>query len=242
MRTLALLFTLAGFMLPAYGAKRVTVADLEPTLAAAHGLPDAEVWRQLSDLELAERLSTAKLDHLKENLPGEKSRQALMILADASAFLDPPAAEIPGQSVPDVATQRKILASTVKYVTETIHQLPNFFATRVTRSFEDTPAVRGEIGAGDINPNAAYLPIHLVGDSKATVSFRDGHEVLVKTSLDSLVRNLDTAGVFGPILATVLVDAARSKLAWSHWEQGPTGLQADFSHQVPREKSHYTLT
>jgi VWFA-related protein len=241
-RTPVLLLTFVGFALPAFGAKRVTVAQLEQVLSAAHNLPDAEVARQLSDLELTERLSTANLDHLETDMPGEKSRQALMILADASAFLDPPAAEIPDQRAPDPATQRKILALTVNYVTQTIHQLPNFFAARVTRSFEDTPAVQMEIGAGDINPNAGYRPIHLVGDSKATVSFRDGHEVLEKTKLDPLVRNLDTAGVFGPILATVLVDAARSKLAWSHWEQGPTGLQAVFSYQVPKEKSHYTIT
>ncbi len=242
MRALAVLLTLAGFVLPAYGAKRVTVAELEQTLAAVHALPDAEVAMQLSDLELTERLSTARLDRLETDLPGKKSRQALMILADTSAFLDPPAAEIPSQAPPDLTTQQKILALTVNYVTQTLHQLPNFFATRVTRSFEDTPAVKLDIGAGDINPNAAYHPIHLVGDSRVTVSFRDGHEVLEKTKLDPLVRNLDTAGVFGPILATVLVDAARSKLAWSHWEQGQSGLQAVFSYEVPKEKSHYTIT
>jgi VWFA-related protein len=242
MRALPVLLALAGFALPAYGAKRVTVAELEQTLAAVHAFPDAEVAMQLSDLELTERLSTAKLDRLETNLPGEKSRQALMILADTSSFLNPPPAEIPSQAPPDLLTQQKILALTVNYVTRTLHQLPNFFATRVTRSFEDTPAVKLDIGAGDINPNAAYHPIHLVGDSRVTVSFRDGHEVLEKTKLDPLVRNLDTAGVFGPILGTVLVDAARSKLAWSHWEQGQSGLQAVFSYEVPKEKSHYAIT
>lgn len=105
MRTLVLLLTLTGFVIPALGAKRVAVDQLEQTLAAAHSLQDAEVARQLSGLELTERLSTAKLDRLKAELPGEKSRQALMILADASAFLDPPATEISNQPAPDLATQ-----------------------------------------------------------------------------------------------------------------------------------------
>ena len=95
-------------------------------------------------LELTERLSTAKLDRLAVDLPGQKSRQALMILADASAFLNPPAAETPNQPAPDLATQRKILATTVNYVTRTLQQLPNFFATRGTSSFEDTPGVERE--------------------------------------------------------------------------------------------------
>ncbi len=237
MRALAVLLPLAGFVLPAFGARRVTAGELEQTLAAAHNLPDAEIARQLSDLELTERLSRTRLDRLETDIPGEKARQALMILADTSAFLDPPAAEILAQPAPDEAAQRKMLALTVNYVTQTLHQLPNFFATRVTSSFEDSPAVTmpGAI-------NAAYQPIHLVGDSNVTVTFRDGHEVVEKSNFDPRVRPLTTAGVFGPILGTVVVDAARSKLAWSHWEQGQTGLQAVFSYEVPKENSHYTLT
>ena len=243
MRALALLLTLTGFVLPAFGAKRVTVDGLEQTLAAAHGLQDAEVARQLSDLELTERLSTAKLKRLETNLPGKESRQALMILADASAFLDPPAAEIPDQPTPDLAMQRKVLALAVNYVTQTLHLLPNFFATRVTSSFEDMPAVQqpcASIVSGC--PASTSQPIHLVGDSNVTVTFREGREVVEKSNFDPRVRSLTTSGVFGPILGTVLVDAARSKLAWSHWERSPTGLQAVFSYEVPKGNSHYTIT
>jgi VWFA-related protein len=39
----------------------------------------------------------------------------------------------------------------------------------------------------------------------------------------------------------VLLDAAQSKLVWSHWEQGPAGPQAVFLYAVPREKSHYEV-
>src|SRR5579863_10354067 len=193
MRALALLLGLVGFVLPAFGAKRVTVDGLEQTLAAAHTLQDAEVARQLADLELTERLSTAKLDRLKAELPGEKSRQALMILADASAFLDPPAAEAPNQSTPDVATQRKIMALTVNYISQTVHQLPNLFATRVTTSFEDKPAAFTAYGGAS---STRYEPIHLVGHSTVTVTFRDGREVVEKSKLDSRAKTLNTSGVF----------------------------------------------
>jgi VWFA-related protein len=46
-------------------------------------------------------------------------------------------------------------------------------------------------------------------------------------------------GEFGPILSTVLLDAAQSKLAWSHWEQGASGPVAVFGYSVPDPKSHY---
>ena len=239
MRTLALLLAFAGLMLPAFGAKRVTVDELQQTLAAAHGLPDAVIAQKVSDLELTERLSGAQLDRLESKLSGEKARQALMILADASAFLEPPAAEIPNQPTPDLTTQRKILALTVNYISQTVHQLPNLFATRVTTSFEDTPAAFTAHGGA---ASTGYKAIHLVGHASATVTFRDGREVVEKSKLDPRVKTLNTSGVFGPILSTVLVDAARSKLSWSHWEQGSGGLLAVFSYAVPKEKSHYTIT
>jgi VWFA-related protein len=209
------------------------------TLAAAHSSPDAQVAQKLSDLELTERLSRARIDRLESKLPGEKARQALMVLADASVFLDPPAEEISKQPAPDVATQRKILALTVNYVSQTVHQLPNLFATRITASFEDTPAALTGNGGATSTP---YKSIHLVGHSSDTVSFRDGREVVEKSKLDPRLRTLNTSGVFGPILGTVLVDAARNKLSWSHWEQGSGGLLAVFSYAVPKEKSHYTIT
>jgi VWFA-related protein len=237
MRFFALLLTFAALVPPAFGAKRVTVAELEQTLATARNLPDADLAKQLSGLELTERFSTTKVDGLEPSLPGEQSRQALVILADKSAFLDPPAAEIPNLPSPDPATQRKMLILTVNYAAETVHRFPNFFATRRTRSFEDKPAVAVP-GA----QTAAYQPIHLIGDSNVTVTFRDGHEVVEKSNFDPRVRSLTTSGVFGPILGTVLVDAARSKLAWSHWEQGPAGLEAVFGYEVPKGNSHYMIT
>jgi hypothetical protein len=97
MRAMALPLAFAGIMLPAFGAKRVTVDELVRKLAVTRSLPDAEAARKLSDLELTERLSRARFDRLQSKLPGEKARQALMILADASVFLDPPAAENPNQ-------------------------------------------------------------------------------------------------------------------------------------------------
>src|SRR5208337_1567045 len=52
---------------------------------------------------------------------------------------------------------------------------------------------------------------------------------------------LTTWGEFGPILGTVLIDAARSRLAWSHWELGAGSPQAVFHYSVPKEKSHYDV-
>jgi hypothetical protein len=48
-------------------------------------------------VELTERISSTKLSWWKARLPGERSRAALIAVADKSAFLALPAAEFPPQ-------------------------------------------------------------------------------------------------------------------------------------------------
>jgi VWFA-related protein len=241
MRKLSVFLLLAGAAMPALAAKTVTVEQLEQVLAAAHGKSDAKVAQQLSGLELTERLSAVRLSRWEADLPGPESRQSLVLLADLSAFLDPPAAEIPAAATPDFAAQRRIVALTVDYASRTIHQLPNFFATRDTVRFEDSP--QGFRADTSVIP---YQPLHTVGRSTDTVLYRDGNEVVDSRAAkgkeqETAAQGLTTSGVFGPILGTVLVDAAHGKLAWSHWEQGAAGPEAVFRFAVPREKSHYEV-
>jgi len=241
MRKFAFFILLAGIALPAFATKRINVEQLEQVLAAAHGKPDAEVARQLSNIELTERFSSLKLSHWKSDLPGEKARQALVALADVSAFLDPPAAEIPATTAPDFAVQRQIMGLVVRYVGTTIPQLPNFLATRVTERFEDSPREQSIAF-----PLSQYSPLHRVGSSNATVIYRDGKEVVdaepaTAEKPTGPEQGLSTWGEFGPILSTILIDAARNKLAWSHWEQGADGPLAVFTYAVPKEKSHYEV-
>jgi VWFA-related protein len=242
MRKLALLLLLAGIALPTFAANRLTVEQLEQLLAAAHGRRDVEIARQLSNLELTERLSTAKLARWEADLPGPEARRSLVTLADESAFLDLPGAEIPATAAPDFAEQRRMMALTVDYVSKTIHQLPNFFTTRDTIRFEDTP--QGHQADTTLIP---YEPLHPMGRSSETVLYRDGHEVVDSTpgkrkAPETPTAGLNTLGEFGPILSTVLVDAAQSTLSWSHWEQGAAGPEAVFRYAVPRQKSHYQIT
>src|SRR5580658_8966970 len=238
MRKFLFLFLFICIALPALAAKRITVEQLEQVLSAAHGRSDADITRQLSDLELTERLNSVKVAQWITALPGEDSRHALIALADASAFLDPPASEISARPAPDFAEQRRMLGLTVAYVSKTIPQLPNFFATRETARFEDTP----QLQKGDFL--IPYQPLHRVGSSSATVLYRDGMEAVDTGSSKKpppMTEGLATKGVFGPILSTVLLDAAQSKLSWKSWEQGVAGTEAVFSFSVPKEKSHYEV-
>jgi hypothetical protein len=52
---------------------------------------------------------------------------------------------------------------------------------------------------------------------------------------------LITRGTFGPILLTVIADAAQGEMIWDHWQRGSAGTLAVFRYRVPKNQSHYSV-
>lgn len=228
------------------GVRQVSVAELEQALARVHGENDKQLAKDLSTMELTERLSDARRERWDAQMPGSRSRAAFEVIADASAFLALPAADLPNRPAPDLATQRRIIGLTVDYVKTLAHVLPNLYATKATVSFRNVqPEVMASAGEGMI---AVWQPMRLVGRSTTTVTYRDGAEVqgsTAKSLRPDPGHPLVTRGEFGPILDLVLVEAAHGRLEWSHWEPGTPwlpgtpGLEAVFRYSVPLAQSHY---
>jgi hypothetical protein len=224
------------------GARSVSVTDVERILAEDKGKPDAEVARQLSDLVLTERMSSATLKLLEQSVHGTKSRSALVAVADASVFLAPAAADVLSQAAPTENEQRRMMALTVDYLGKTLPKLPNFYATRTTIRYDgDAWTVKRE---GLIYREGSSW--REVGRSKATVWYRDGKEVVDprewgKHPSKPEGEGLITRGTFGPIHSTVIVDAARSEMLWDRWERGDAGTLAVFRYSVPEDRSHYSV-
>lgn len=238
MRKTAVVVLFLVLAAPAYAARRVTVKELNQALATMDRKSDADMAWHIADLELGERLNGTEFSRLASTLPGEASKQALRAVFDESQFLDPPVAETPNKPAPTLAEQRRIMGLVVNYVSKIIPQLPNFIATRTTLHFEDTPQLQRVVGT-----TVAYRPLHEVRRDVATVSYRDGREVvaaLSKASGDEFTKGLKTEGIFGAFLGRVLVDAAQSSLRWGRWEAGAQNL-AVFDFAVPQLKSHYEV-
>ena len=143
MRRLALLIFLLGIAMPALAVKRVTVEQLQQILAGMHGKRDDEAARQLSNLELVERLSSDKLALWQADLPGPEALAALDQPGSGISFPRSSPGGLTTPPPPDLPEQRRIMTLTVDYVSKTTHQLPNFYATRETTRFEDTPQGHG---------------------------------------------------------------------------------------------------
>ena len=224
--------------------RKVTVEALEQLLRAPHEESDSATAEELSGLELTERMSDTELSEWKARMPGTKSKAALVALADASTFLDPPAGNVPDLAAPDLAAQRKMMAKTLDYLAKTIPRLPNIFATKSTVRYREAghkDYAVWKVPTGD-------RTLHSEAVSNATVLYRNGFDLVDaevvrgKKSKRFFEHSLDTKGTFGPILSTVIVDASRGDLRWSRWEDAGGLRAAVFKYAVPKAKSHYDLT
>ena len=221
--------------------KKVSSDELIQIVTAAQGTPDAELAQKLSGMALTDRFVGHRLTELTGRLPGDKSRLALMLVADQSIFLPPSADEMLADAAPNAAAAQQMLLKVVKYVNATVRQLPNLMATRRNNGFEDQPRedTMGRTGV----ESTFYLPLHWVGSLRDEVTYRDRREAEDKSvkveKKGNGVGGLITTGVFGPILSIVLADAAKSKIAWTRWEKGTDGTLAVFHYQVAEDKSNY---
>jgi hypothetical protein len=226
----------------AFVGRPVSVAQLKQIVALDARKRDSAAARQFFRLRLTERLSGANLALLKAALPGVRAKNALVALADASVFLDPPAAEISHAPRPDSTEERRIRSLMVNYLSTAVPKLPNFYAKRTTAHYDDT----AEDPNVQLAPGESEDPLHWAGVSSATVVYNDGKEVADPGPLKHKQANpeevgLVTVGTFGPIQATVIGDGARSEIVFSRWEQGADGPVAVFRVAVPKDKSHYQV-
>jgi hypothetical protein len=247
-------------------ATNLTVAQLDRLLKQLPAQNDAWAARQITGIRLTERVSAARLAQWEANLAGERSRQALMAVADLSTALPPPAAEIPALPPPDANTQQQILARCMDYIRQRISRLPNYLALRTTTSFAFTTAqaldsvpmvnelfqkkpgekishrALGPAKSSD-SPDAQYF---WLGSYAQDVTYRGSAEVVnappgakgpSRASSDAMT----TSGEFGSVLGVVLIDASGDEMPWDHWERGANGSLAVFRYAVPAERSHFAV-
>jgi hypothetical protein len=267
-RYLCFLFCLS--LSPVLIAEPLTTLQLEDKLAIQSRSNDKKLAKLIGNWELSERLATPRLIELEKKLPGPLSRQALIAIADVSAFLQPPTDETPKLSPPDQDTQLSMLRRTIVLTGQQLHQLPDFLVMRSTTRFEDLHV------AAQSSPVVVLerQPFEIKDQFQVVVTYRDGREdvqphdkELAKQSQrtpsglnelgsfgpllqvdnkpaepsQELPSGLSELGSFGPLLQIVLSDVLHGKIAWTRWETGTSYPLAVFQYSVAQEKSNYTV-
>ncbi|HEY1895813.1 MAG TPA: VWA domain-containing protein, partial [Terracidiphilus sp.] len=216
--------------------KRISIEQLKKILELDES--DADKAKQLTGLELTERLSERRLSSLNNIAHGKRTRQEVRLLADASTFLDPPADEILAEPAPDQDAQKKMLSKSSEYLENTIRKLPDLFAKQTTVRFQETPMYL----EGDTSVN--YQPLHVTDSWTTTVRYSNGFEMAEAKPPRHKPNDpeLITYGIFGPVLKEVhgAIDKD-SGLTWNRWEQGSRGRMAVFRYTVSTDTSHYEV-
>ncbi len=253
MRAPAILLLAALLLATAHAAQLVTVDQIQQILAASHSESDAKLAGEISSLEATERIDTSTLARWQAAAPGDRTRAALLLLADSSAFLPLPASQIVDQPAPDGTELNQIVMRTIDYLGKILPNLPNFMAVRDITQFEDSP-LREQMDIGN-SPDAHqhvhsidaavlvvgkpyFLPLYVGGRKSLQVTYRNGQEIQVSLAKNDVDVGLRSHGEFGPVLAVVIGDALRQKLYWDHWQQGAAGPLATFRYAVSAEASH----
>jgi hypothetical protein len=241
MRKLGLFLAMLGLTSIAFATTPVTVEQLSRIVTSSSGKRDAKTALRLRELNLTERLSSEALLDLESKLPGEKAREALVVLADASVFLAPPQADVLTLAAPTPNEQSKMISLIYGYLEKTNPKLPNFFASRLTIRYREDLQ---QIAEPQVYEATDLQRMMLSGTSRRTVYYRNGYEDedAVTTGRGQIPEEngLVTKGLFGPIPNVVFFDAidAQSSLKWTRWEQGTTGSWAVFLYKIPESVSH----
>jgi hypothetical protein len=265
LRFLMVIGIFAALALPANAVEKMTVAQVEQILAeyAAKAqapkhepsspdevaripnsdlLPnrDDSALSRLTDIELAERMSTLTLYRLvgQYNL-GPHVQGVLQQIADRSALLKLPTGEQIPNTPPDQETQRAMFNAARDYVFGKLSHLPDFLATRTTATFDNTAAPYLQVEVD----SAGFRRRNVV---QKQITFRDGKEVLESApgavSGKFAESAFETRGEFGTQALVVLMDIKEGSVKFDHWENTIGGMAAVYDYSVPRQSSHYEVT
>ena len=250
MKRFVCILALAVSALPAWSAKKISVADLTDMLKSMHDQQktDADVAAALKQVQLTELLSRDTMNSYTAYSPGPLTNEQIYVLEARSAVLPPPAADLPKTAAPDPAAQKAILDKASAYASKTWAQIPALTATKTTLRFQDNVEAVGsssglsgsakEVATGSsfVNP---YQFVHYINSTESAYSLDHGIEKLPEDKTKWGANRMIAIQEPDPSLATVLGDAQNGgTISFLRWEEVNGKPAAVFAYQVPKKKSH----
>jgi len=255
MKCLGLFVILALAAMPAWSAKKITVADLRQTLSSMHQdkKSDAEVANALKQVELSEELTRDTMNSMVADVPGPLSTEQIYVLEARSAALPPPATDIPTAAAPDAAAQKALLDKAADYVSKTYGQLPGLTATRTTIRFQDNveaaaPSSGLQGGATDVTTGSSFVSafqfIHYINSTDSHVVSEHGAEKKSseKDKTPWGANKMIALEDPDPSLGTVFPEAmANGDMKFLRWETVDAKQTAVFAFAIPKKKAHFQV-
>jgi VWFA-related protein len=238
----ALLFCTAS---ASFAAKRITVEQLQAIVTSGQsgGMDDAKIARSLAGVALTERITESTLTGLLVRAAGPRTKDVLQILADLSAFLDPPAAARMASDAPSAAEQAEILARAGAYTVRYVRTLPDFICVRATRRFDDDRDLKAK------RPEV-WDSLRLRDMFAGELSFSNGSESYVDQASPgsatgdgrSSSKGLTSFGEFGSMIGALFIGDSAPQIGWGYWETVNGARLAVFRYSVSAAHSRYSVS
>jgi hypothetical protein len=255
MKQLGLVLVLALAAMPAWCAKKITVAELKVELDSMHrdNKSDADVANALKQLELTEELTRSTMNDLVADVPGPLSTEQIYVLEARSAMLAPPPSDVPTAAAPDAAAQKAILDKTADYVSKNYSALPALAATKTTIRFQDnveaaapSSGIHGSAtdvstGSGFVSP---YQFIHYINSTDTQVASEHGAEKMPSTKDKTPwgANKMIALQTPDPSLGTIFAEGQEAgDIKFLRWETVNGKQTAVFSFDVPKKKAHFAV-
>jgi len=255
MKQLGLVLVLALAAMPAWCAKKITVAELKVELDSMHrdNKSDADVANALKQLELTEELTRSTMNDLVADVPGPLSTEQIYVLEARSAMLAPPPSDVPTAAAPDAAAQKAILDKTADYVSKNYSALPALAATKTTIRFQDnveaaapSSGIHGSAtdvstGSGFVSP---YQFIHYINSTDTQVASEHGAEKMPSTKDKTPwgANKMIALQTPDPSLGTIFAEGQEAgDIKFLRWETVNAKQTAVFSFDVPKKKAHFAV-
>ncbi len=245
MKRLGWIFILLAAVVPTWANTKVTVQQLKDLLVSMQQSKktDAEAADQLKGIVLNEELTSSAANSLKGYLPGPLTSVQVEFLKDQSAFLAPPATDLPAAPPPDAAAQQAILAKAADFASRVYVQYPHLSVSKTMLRFEDHVVKTDSMGLA--NNTSILSPVQLVDSQVDQVETDKGIE---KTAVS---REKTKWGLNGEIsegepgtdLSSIFLEASSSgKIRWLRWQMIDGRQTAVFSFAVEKEKSQFDVS
>ena len=256
MKRFGCILALILMAVPAWPAKRITVADLTALLKSLQDQKksDADIALALKQVQLSEQLTRSTMNSLSGYAPGPQTTEQIYVLEAGSAVLAPPSSDIPSTPALDAASQKALADKISDYVGKTYSQLPALTATKTTVRFQDNveapqsnSGMQG--GAKDVSTGSSFTVsptqyIRYIGSTESKVESNNGVEKPPMKEKGARWGANGQIALFGqePNLPTVLKEAQDSGgLTWVRWESANGKPAAVFSFAIQKKKSHYAV-
>jgi hypothetical protein len=164
-------------------------------------------------------------------------------LKDQSAFLAPPATDLPTAPAPDAAAQQAILAKAADFASKVYVQNPHLSVSKTTLRFEDSIITTNSIGLH--TGNSLLSPVQLVENHVDLVETDKGIEqAAVSTAKTKWGMNGEISeGEPGTNLGSIFLEASTAgKIHWLRWQMIDGRKIAVFSFAVEKEQSQFDVS